>query len=101
MSDDRLVELFRLVDREDRHLLAVRHRLLGDDCAVDAERVKRLLGDDVGIDRLVHEYIDRPADLAPALERACRFTDRMHADYGAIRRYAVAHLDIDLPAETG
>lgn len=162
MSDDRLVELFRLVDREDRHLLAVRDRLLGDDCAVDAARVERLLCDDVGIDRLesfgakfsrmqdtvvdklipavlqaagerpaaaidnlerleglelidradewlemrglrnrlVHEYIDRPADLAPALERACRFTDRMHADYGAIRRYAVAHLDIDLPAET-
>lgn len=38
--------------------------------------------------RLVHEYIDRPDDLAPALERACRFTTRMHEDFTAMRDYA-------------
>lgn len=43
--------------------------------------------------RLVHEYIDRPQDLAPALERACTFTDRMHADYRIIRSYALKHLE--------
>lgn len=161
-DSQRLAELFRLVDREDRHLLAVRRRLLGDDCTVDAGRVERILGDDTGIDRLesfgakfsrmqdtivdkllpallraagervaaaidnlerldrlgligaadewlemrglrnrlVHEYIDRPGDLAPALDRACRFTDRMHADYGAMREYAITHLHLDLPAGT-
>ncbi|MES1944075.1 hypothetical protein PC39_08169 [Salinisphaera sp. PC39] len=41
--------------------------------------------------RLVHEYFDRPADMAPALERACRFTDVMHADYQAMREYAQSH----------
>jgi len=35
--------------------------------------------------RLVHEYIDQPADLAPALELACDFTERMHRDFQAIR----------------
>jgi len=152
----RLSELLRLVDREDHHLLAVRKRLLGDDCSVDAARVERLLADEAGIDRLesfgakfgrmqdtvvdklvpvllraagertgaaidnlvrlerveliqsadewiemrglrnrlVHEYIDRPQDLAPALERACSFTDRMHADYQMIRDYALGHLDV-------
>lgn len=44
---------------------------------------------------LVHEYIDRPEYLAPALERACRFTERMHTDYGAIRKYAVTHLCVE------
>lgn len=44
--------------------------------------------------RLVHEYIDRPDDLVPALEHACRFTDRMHADYAAMRQYAASHLGI-------
>ena len=38
--------------------------------------------------RLVHEYIDRPDDLAPARERACRFTTRMHEDFVAMREYA-------------
>jgi hypothetical protein len=37
--------------------------------------------------RLVHEYIDTPEALAPALEQACRFTDAMHPDYEAIRAY--------------
>lgn len=149
-----LSDLLRLVDREDHHLLAVRKRLLGEDCSVDATRVEHLLADEAGIDRLesfgakfarmqdtvvdklvpallyaagertgaaidnlarlerleligsadewiemrglrnrlVHEYIDRPQDLAPALERACTFTDRMHADYQAIRGYAIEHL---------
>lgn len=158
-DSQRLGELVRLVDREDEHLLAVRARLLGDDCAVDAARVEHLLGDDLGVDRLesfgakfarmqdtivdklvpallravaerpgaaidnlermerlelvgtadewlqmrglrnrlVHEYIDRPADLAPALERACRFTDRMHADYLAMRGYIVSRLGLDSP----
>lgn len=45
--------------------------------------------------RLVHEYIDRPEDLAPALERACRFTDRMHNDWNAIREYTTSHLGIN------
>lgn len=49
---DRLARLLDLVDREDRHLLAVRARLLGDDCQVDAKRVTSLLSDDIGIDRL-------------------------------------------------
>lgn len=151
----RLSELLRLVDREDHHLLAVRKRLLGGECSVDAERVEHLLADEAGIDRLesfgakfarmqdtvvdklvpallhvagertgaaidnlarlerveliqsadewiemrglrnrlVHEYIDRPQDLAPALERACTFTDRMHADYQMIRSYALEHLE--------
>lgn len=44
--------------------------------------------------RLVHEYMERPADLAPALQRACRFTDQMHADYHALRTYAQGHLKI-------
>lgn len=44
--------------------------------------------------RLVHEYMERPADLAPALQRACRFTDQMHADYQALRTYALDHLRI-------
>lgn len=151
-----LLGLLQLVAREDEHLLAVRQRLLGDDCAVDAVRVATLLADDNGIDRLesfgakfarmqdtivdklipallraagepvaaaidnlgrmerlglivsadewlqmrglrnrlVHEYFDRPGDLAPALERACRFTERMHSDYHSIRAYAATRLGI-------
>ncbi|MGM0554440.1 MAG: hypothetical protein ACQETK_11790 [Pseudomonadota bacterium] len=46
--------------------------------------------------RLVHEYMERPADLAPALQRACLFTDQMHADYHALRTYAQDHLKIGL-----
>lgn len=148
-----------LVEREDRHLLAVRTRLLGDNCAVDPQRLQTLVADDLGIDRLesfgakfarmqdtivdkliptllraagertgaaidnlarlerlelihdtdewlqmralrnrlVHEYIDRPEDLAPALERACRFTDTMHADFVAIREYIETHLPPPTP----
>lgn len=56
MSSDsgqqRLTDLLRLIDREDHHLLAVRKRLLGNDCSVDATRVERLLADEAGIDRL-------------------------------------------------
>lgn len=44
--------------------------------------------------RLVHEYIDRPDDLAPALERACQFAERMHGDYAAMRQYAASHLGV-------
>lgn len=44
--------------------------------------------------RLVHEYSDRPVDLALALERACRFSERMYADYVAIRAYAATRLGI-------
>lgn len=156
VEKDRLARLLGLVAREDKHLLAVRYRLLGDECRVDAKRVASLLSDDIGIDRLesfgakfgrmqdtivdklipallrvageqvaaaidnlnrlerlglvssadswlqmrrlrnrlVHEYFDRPEDMAPALERACRFTDEMHADYKAIRDYAREHLGI-------
>jgi hypothetical protein len=152
--DARLSRLLDLVSREDEHLLAVRARLLGDDCAVSSERVTQLLATDIGIDRLesfgakfarmqdtvidklapallgaagettaaaidnlgrlerlglvnsvdewlqmrrlrnrlVHEYIERPDDLGPALERACRFTDRMHIDFRAMRDYAATHL---------
>lgn len=155
----RLAILVDLVDREDQHLLAVRRRLLGNDCAVDTDRLCHVLADDLGIDRLesfgakfarmqdtvvdklipallkeagekvstaidnlgrmerfdliasaddwlqmrglrnrlIHEYIDRPEDLAPALERACEFTDRMHHDYGAIREYATTRLGVALP----
>lgn len=152
----RLARLVELVTKEDRHLLAVRSRLLGDDCAVDTARLETLVADDIGIDRLesfgakfgrmqdtivdklvpailnavgehtgaaidnlarmerlelvndtdewlemrrlrnrlVHEYIDRPDDLAPALERACEFTDRMHADFLAMREYIADHFGI-------
>lgn len=156
LERERLARLLRLVEREDVHLRAVRHRLLGADCSLDAGRASALLSDDTGIDRLesfgakfarmqdtvidklipalllatgepvmtaidnlgrmerlglvasaepwfemrrlrnrlVHEYIDQPGDLAVALERACRFTDNMHADYVLIRSYATAHLGI-------
>lgn len=150
----RLSRLLELVEREDRHLLAVRQRLLGEGCHTDEARVEHLLADPLGIDRLesfgakfgrmqdtlmdklipavldaagepvaaaidnlgrmerlglihsadawlemrrlrnrlVHEYIEQPADLAPALERACAFTDRMHRDFQAIRAYTESHL---------
>ena len=51
-EQQRLARLLRLVDREDTHLQAVRYRLLGDNSAVDAARVRELLTDDAGIDRL-------------------------------------------------
>lgn len=151
------MQLFQLVQREERHLLAVRQRLLNDDCAVDATRMTALLADANGIDRLesfgakfarmqdttvdklipallraagesvlaaidnlnrmerlgliassdhwlemrglrnrlVHEYFDRPGDLAPALQSACRFTDIMHKDFLAMRAYAAQTLHID------
>jgi len=154
---ERLARLLDLVAREDGHLLAVRYRLLGDDCELDANRAAALLGDDLGIDRLesfgakfsrmqdtvidklipallrvagepvlaaidnldrmerlglvaaaepwlemrrlrnrlVHEYIERPDDLAVALQRACRFADDMHADYLRMREYARAHLRVE------
>jgi len=154
-----LLGLLELVAREDKHLLAVRQRLLGDHCAVDTTRLTKLLADDNGLDRLesfgakfgrmqdtlvdklipallraageptaaaidnlsrmerlgliasadewlqmrglrnrlVHEYFDRPEELAPALERACRFTERMHADYSSIRAYASTSLGIGSP----
>lgn len=153
---DRLVRLLELVEREDFHLMAVRTRLLGNDCTVDAARVQKLLADEIGIDRLesfaakfgrmqdtcvdklipallraageplgaaidnlmrmdklrlvssadewlemrrlrnrlVQEYMEKPEDLAPALERACHFTDRMHADYLTLRAYAADHLGV-------
>lgn len=150
----RLTKLLELVAREDEHLLAVRERLLGGDCAVDEARVHSIISTDLGIDRLesfgakfarmqdtmidklapcllealgepvyaaidnldrlerlncvgsaeewiamrrlrnrlVHEYIERPADLAPALARACRFTDTMHRDYQAMRDLALSRI---------
>jgi len=153
-----LRHLIRLIDRERDHLLAVRQRLLGDNCQVDAERVTHLLDDDLGIDRLesfaakfsrmqdtvvdkliptvlrasgertaaaidnlarmeriglidsadewlemrglrnrlVHEYIERPADMAPALERACLFTDGMSADYDRIREHVRTTLGLEI-----
>lgn len=30
----------------------------------------------------------------PALERACRFTEHMHADFVLIQRYALTHLGV-------
>ncbi len=154
----RLVQLLQLVQRQDAHLLAVRQRLLDDDCVVDATRLQVLLADTLGIDRLesfaakfarmqditvdklipvllhtagepvlaaidnlsrmerlgliasaeqwqqmrglrnrlVHEYFDRPADLAPALQRACEFTSRMHADFQSMYHYATTHLHLRL-----
>ena len=50
-----------------------------------------------GHDRLLHEYIDQPHDLALTLERACQFTERMHTDYCAIRAYATSRLKIEVP----
>ncbi|WP_020146778.1 hypothetical protein [Thioalkalivibrio sp. ALJ15] len=152
----RLARLIDLVDREDKHLLAVRERLLEGDCTVDPDRVQALLASDTGVDRLesfgakfgrmqdtimdkfipaflacagenagpaidnlsrleklgliqnadawlqmrqlrnrlVHEYMEKPADLAPALQRACHFTDQMHTDYQTLRTYAQEHLRI-------
>lgn len=154
---ERLGRLLALVAREDEHLLAVRQRLLGDDCDVSEARAEALLADATGIDRLesfgakfarmqdtvvdkltpallraagesvfaaidnlgrlerlelvesaddwiamrrlrnrlVHEYIEHPADLASELTRACRFTHAMHADWLRIRRYAAEHLHIE------
>jgi len=151
---ERLKRLLALVGKEDEHLLAVRERLLGNDCKVTRERIESIVASDVGIDRLesfgakcgrmqdtmidklvpqllssageptgaaidnlsrlerlglvhsvdswlqmrqlrnrlVHEYIDRPEELALALERACEFTDRMHTDFMATQRYAFGHL---------
>lgn len=45
--------------------------------------------------RLIHEYVEHPADLAAALERAARFTDAMHADYQRMRAYARGHLGVE------
>ena len=42
--------------------------------------------------RLVHEYIERPAGLAPALARACRFIDTMHRDHLAMRNLATSRI---------
>ena len=160
MSPDRrqrLAQIIALVDKEDRHLVGVRQRLLGNNCAVNTARLNQLLAGDIAIDclapvgakfgrmqdtvvdklipavltqagesvaaaidnlgrmqqleliasadewfemrglrnRLVHEYIDRPEDLAPAPERACRFTERMHTDYGTICSYVVTHLGVE------
>lgn len=156
MNEDRqaLAHLLELVTKEDKHLLAVRRRLLDDDCRVTEERLVAILDTDIGIDRLesfgakfgrmqdtvidklvpallrsageattaaidnlnrmerlglvrsvdewlqmrrlrnrlVHEYLDEPGTLAPVLERACHFTDRMHEDFQAINEYATTHL---------
>jgi hypothetical protein len=162
-SRTRLARLLDLVDREDHHLLAVRERLLADDCTVSPGRVRGILDANTGIDRLesfgakfgrmqdtimdklvpafltcagentgpaidnlarleklgliqqaddwlqmrylrhrlVHEYIEKPDDLAPALQRACHFTDRMHDDYRNLRAYARDHLEILPSRETG
>jgi len=42
--------------------------------------------------RLVHEYIEHPAELAYELGRACGFTYIMHGDWLRIRQYAAEHL---------
>ncbi len=47
-----LQQHIELVNREDQHLLAVRRRLLDDDCYVDAQRVQTIIETDTGIDRL-------------------------------------------------
>jgi len=156
-ASQRLARLLALVARQDDHLLAVRSRLLGTDCRIDPDRLRNLVADDLGIDRLesfgakfarmqdtvvdklipallraagepvaaavdnlarlerlgligsanewlemrrlrnrlVHEYVDQPEDLAPALEHACRFTDSVHADYAALREYASQHLGVE------
>jgi len=54
MNDDqsRLSRLLTLVTREDDHLMAVRWRLLRDDCHVSTSRLNAILADDPGIDRL-------------------------------------------------
>lgn len=162
----RLARLLDLVDREERHLLAVRERLLGSSCTIDAARMDAILASGLGIDRLesfgakfgrmqdtmmdklvpafltcagenpgtaidnlfrleklgllhnaddwlqmrqlrnrlVHEYIEHPSELAPALERACHFTDAMHTDYHRLREYARDHMQvlrIDHTGDTG
>lgn len=42
--------------------------------------------------RLVHEYIDDPKDMAPALQRVRAFTDELHRTYTAVRDYTASHL---------
>ena len=44
--------------------------------------------------RLVHEYFDRPEDMAPALEKAAQFTDDMHRDFGTLRQFAQSRLGV-------
>jgi uncharacterized protein YutE (UPF0331/DUF86 family) len=51
-DQERLQRLLELVNREDHHLLAVRQRLLNDDCDVTPDRVAAILSTDLGIDRL-------------------------------------------------
>lgn len=156
MSEDlqRLERLLELVNKEDEHLLAVRRRLLGEDCRISPERIKEVLATETGVDRLesfgakfgrmqdtmidklipallrsageeigaaidnlgrlerlgligsvdewlqmrrlrnslVHEYMEQTEDMAPALETACQFTDRMHTAFEAVDRYAQDHL---------
>jgi hypothetical protein len=38
---ERLIRLLDLVGKEDEHLLAVRKRLVGEDCRVNAQRVQQ------------------------------------------------------------
>jgi len=45
--------------------------------------------------RLVHEYFDRPENLAP--EYTCRFTERMHTNYSTIRAHASKRFGIASP----
>lgn len=158
-NQQRLAQLVTLIDKESEHLNSVRHRLLGENCNVDEQRLQLLLANDIGIDRLesfgakfarmqdsvvdklipavlrqagenagaaidnltrmekleliasaddwlamrglrnrlIHEYIDKPQDLALTLQRACQFTSQMQNDYTTIREYTTACLGIGAP----
>ncbi len=43
--------------------------------------------------RLVHEYIDDPEQMAPALRRARTFTDELHGAYMALKAYSASRLE--------
>ncbi len=65
-----------------------------------AERLGLLAGVDAWLaarrlrNRLVHEYVGDPAELASALAEAYAFTDTLHAAHVALARYAREHLGI-------
>jgi len=156
VDTSRLELLLDLVSREDVHLLAVRERLLGDDYRVTPARMRSIVADAAGVDRLesfgakfarmqdtvadkllptilrgagenvgaaidnldraarigliadseawlemrglrnrlVHEYFDRPEDMAPALEKAAQFTDDMHRDFASLRQFARSRVGV-------
>ena len=57
--------------------------------APERERLARM--QDTVIDKLIPALLLAAGEPAASLERVCRLTDRMHADYALIRSYATTH----------